>query len=115
MRIGPLPKEWLIHTIIYEEKLPGKDSHGNPLFAKPVAIEHVRFDDSTVFSRDNTDTKILANALVFVDSTHSTNIPESFVEESKIKFDSKEYTLKKVVDCYYPTRNEIRHYELELI
>lgn len=110
-----LPKQWLIHDVIYEEKLSKKDSHGNPFFAKPIIIKHVRFDDSTVFSRDNTDTKVLANAVIFVDSTNSTNVPESFKEESKITFNSKEYTLKKVVDCYYPTRNEIRHYELELI
>ncbi len=115
MRIRPLPKKWLIHTVIYEEKLPGKDSHGNPLFDKPIDIEHVRFDDSTVFSRDNTDTKVLANAIIFVDSTNSINAPKKFVEESKITFNGDDYVLKKIVDCYHPTKNEIRHYELEVI
>jgi len=115
MRVMPLPKSWLIHDIIYGERLPGKDSYGNPLYADPVIIKYVRFDDSTVFSRDTTDTKIVANAIVFVDSTNSTNLPKRFVEESKITFNSKEYTVKKVVDCYYPTKNEIRHWELEVI
>ena len=115
MRIGPLPKRWLIHDIIYEEKLPGKDSYGNPRFAEPIIIKNVRFDDSTIFSRDNTDTKILANAVIFVDSTHSTNLPEKFTEESRITFNGKNYVIKKVVDCYYPNKNAIRHYELEVI
>lgn len=115
MRIPPLPKKWLIHTIEYREKLQGKDSYGNPLFAEPITIENVRFDDLTVFSRDARDTKILANAVIFVDSTHSTNLPEKFVEESKITFNGKEYTLKKVVTLYYPNKNEIRHWELEVI
>jgi len=115
MRIGPLPKEWLIHTIVYEEKLPGKDSHGNALFDNPIAIEHVRFDDSTVFSRDNTQTKVLANAVIFVDTTNSINAPNKFVEESKITFNGHDYVLKKIVDCYYPNKNEIRHFELEVI
>jgi len=115
MRIPPLPKKWLIHTIEYREKLEGKDSYGNPLFAEPITIKHVRFDDSTVFSRDATDTKILANAVIFVDSTHSTNLPERFVEESKITFNGKEYTLKKVVTLYYPNKNKVRHWELEVI
>lgn len=115
MRIGPLPKPWLIHDIIYEEKLPGKDSYGNPLYGDPVIINYVRFDNETVFSRDTTDTKIVANAVIFVDSTNSTNLPERFVEESKITFKGRTYTLKKVVDCYHPTKNEIRHYELEVI
>src|SRR5690625_4907033 len=115
MNVRPLPKRWLIHTITYEEKLPGKDSYGNPVFADPVTIKHVRVDDTTVFSRDTTDTKILANAIIFVDSTYSTSIPEKFVEESKITFNSNSYVIKKVVDCYYPTKNKIRHYELEVI
>ena len=115
MRVGPLPKRWLIHSIEYREKLPGKDSYGNPLFAEPVTIENVRFDDTTVFSRDQTQTKIQAEAVVFIDSTHSTNLPEKFVEESKITFNGREYTLKKVVDCYYPNKNAIHHWELELL
>lgn len=115
MNVRALPKRWLIHTIIYEEKLKDKDSYGNPRFADPVTIKHVRFDDGTEFSRDTTDTKILANAIIFVDSTHSTNLPKKFVEESKVTFNGKAYVLKKVVDCYYPTKNKIRHYELEVI
>lgn len=111
----PLPKPWLIHDIIYEEHTGKKDSYGNPLFADPVIIKHVRFDDSTVFSRDTTDTKIVANAVVFIDAKHSTNLPKKFVEESKITFNSKPYVLKKVIDCYFPMKNKIRHYELEVI
>ena len=115
MRIPHLPKRWLIHDIIYQERLPGKDSYGNPLFAEPIIIKHVRFDDSTVFSRDQTQTKIQAEAVIFIDATHSTNLPEKFIEESKITFNGREYTIKKVIDCYYPNKNEIRHYELEVI
>ena len=115
MRVPPLPKRWLIHDIVYEEKLPGRDSYGNDRYATPAIIKHVRFDDTTVFSRDSTETKIVANAVIFVDSTHSTNLPEKFVEESKITFNGREYTIKKVVDCYYPYKDEIRHWELEVI
>lgn len=115
MNIRPLPKNWLIHTIIYEEHTGRKDSYGNPVYEPPVAIAKVRFDDSTVFSRDSTDTKVLANAVIFIDSKNSENVPEKFVEESKITFNSKKYTLKKVIDCYYPHKDEIRHFELEVI
>src|SRR5699024_5239066 len=111
MRIGPLPKKWLIHSISYEEHTGKKDSYGNPLYDDPVTIKYVRFDNETVFSRDSTERKIVANAVIFVDSTHSTNIPKKFVEESKIAFNGNDYTLKKVIDCYYPTKNKIRHWE----
>lgn len=114
MRIGPLPKAWLIHAITYTPPAE-KDDWGNQIDPKPVTMEFVRFDDSTVFSRDNTQTKILADAIIFVDATHSTNIPDKFVQESKITFKGKDYTLKKDVPCYYPNKDEVRHWELEVI
>ena len=95
MMARPLPKSWLIHDIVYEEHTGRKDSYGDPLFGDPITIKRVRFDDSIVFSRDSTDTKVLANAIVFVDSTNSTNLPESFVEQSKITFNEHEYVLKR--------------------
>lgn len=115
MNVRPLPKRWLIHEIVYEEKLPERDSYGNDRFDDPVTIKHVRFDDSTVFSRDSTGAKIVANAVIFVDSTNSINAPDKFVEQSKITFNDKPYVLKKIIDCYYPQKNEVRHFELEVI
>jgi len=111
----PLPKPWLIHDIVYEEITDRKDSHGNPIYRDPIIIKHVRFDNETVFSRDATDTKIVANAVIFVDSTHSTNVPEKFVEQSKITFREDVFTLKKVIEAYHPTKNKVRHYELEVV
>lgn len=115
MNIPPLPKSWLIHEIMYEEHTGKRDSYGNPIYKEPIVIENVRFDNEAVFSRDATDTKVLANAVVYVDSTNSINAPTKFVEQSKITFNGKEYVIKKVVDCYYPDRNKIRHWELELL
>lgn len=108
-----LPKQWLIHTISYEE-YEGVDDWDSEEFAEPFDIEHVRFDDSTVFSRDSNQNKVLADAVIFVDAKHSKPI-KNFKERSKITFNDKDYVLKKVVPCYYPTKNKIRHYELEVI
>src|SRR5699024_2844986 len=108
-----LPKQWLIHTISYEE-YQGVDDWDNEEFAEPIDIEHVRFDDSTVFSRDSNQNKIVADAVIFVDAKHSKPIKD-FKERSKIIFNDSEYVLKKVIPCYYPTKNKIRHWELEVI
>lgn len=113
--IRPLPKKWLIHEITYIEKLDGTDDYGNPLEAVPIIINHVRYDQSTVFSRDSTQSKIVAEGVIFVDAVNSSPLPEEFVEESKIEFNGRELTLKKVIPCYYPTKNEIHHWELEVI
>lgn len=114
MRVKPLPKKWLIHEIVYEGYTGEKDDWGNEKFEEPIAIKHVRFDDSTVFSRDQMQTKVLANAIIFVDAKNSSPIPE-FKEQSKVRFNNREYVIQKVVPCYYPTKNEVRHYELEVI
>lgn len=114
MNVRPLPKSWLIHEITYEGYTGEKDDWQNDVYEKPIIINHVRFDDSTVFSRDNTQTKVLANAVIFVDAKNSNPVPE-FKEQSKIKFDDREYVIQKVVPCYFPNKNKIRHWELEVI
>lgn len=115
MRVGPLPKRWLIHEIIYEGYTGQKDDWGNDLYEKPITIKHVRFDDSTVFSRDNTQTKVLANAVIFVDEKYSNPLPTIFKEQSKIHFNGKDYVLQKAIPCFQPTENKIHHWELEVI
>lgn len=108
-----LPKRWLIHDIEYKE-YKGVDNWDNPIYRDEVTINNVRFDDSTVFSRDSSQNKIVAEAVIFVDIKNSNPIPK-FVERSKIIFNNREYTLEKVIPLYYPTKNKIRHYELEVI
>ena len=113
MRVRPLPKSWLIHTIVYEG-YAGEDDFQKPSYDAPAAIEFVRHDETTVFSRDGTQTKIVANGVIFIDAVHSTPIPV-FKEESKITHNSKVLTLKKIIPIYHPKLNEIRHWELEVI
>ena len=113
MRVKPLPKRWLIHSIEYES-YAGKDDWGKPTYSPSVAINHVRFDDTSVFSRDTTQTKVLADAVIFVDAVNSSPVPD-FKEESRITFNGRELTLKKIVPCYHPTENKVRHWELEVI
>jgi len=114
MRVKPLPKSWLIHTIEYKAFTGQKDDWNKPIYVEPVTINFVRVDESTVFSRDTTQSKIVANAVIFVDMVNSNPVP-IFKEESKITFNGKDLTLKKIIPCYYPQQNEVRHYELEVV
>lgn len=114
MRIKPLPISWLIHTITYEEFTSNKDDWGNPVYQAPVTVECVRIDESTVFSRDTTQKKIVAEAVIFVDAVNSSALPK-FKEQSVITFNGKRHVLQKVVPCYYPNQNKVHHYELEVI
>lgn len=113
MRIRPLPKTWLIHEVLYEQ-YAGVDDFGSDTYSDPVTIECVRFDESTVFSRDGTQNKIVANGVIFVDAVHS--VPSvTFQEQSKVTFNGRELVIVKVVPCYQPQSNEIHHWELEVL
>ena len=113
MNVRPLPKRWLIHEMDYYPPAE-KDSWGNIIESDPIRIKHVRYDNSTVFSRDSTQTKIVADGVIFVDAKHSSPIPE-FKEDTKVKINGRELTIKKIIPCYHPTKNEVRHYELEVV
>ncbi|KYG28175.1 putative minor capsid protein [Alkalihalobacillus trypoxylicola] len=113
MRVKPLPKSWLIHSMTYEEYVK-RDDWGNEGYGPLVIINHVRFDNKTVFSRDNTQNRIVAEGVIYVDARHSTPLQE-FKERSRINVNGKRYVLQKVIPCYHPEKNEIRHYELEVI
>lgn len=114
MNVRPLPKRWLVHQIIYEGYTGEKDEFQKPMYDAPMIINHVRYDQSTVFSRDSSQTKIVAEGVIFVDAVNSSPVPE-FKEESKITFNGRVLTLKKVKPLYYPDKNEVHHWELEVI
>lgn len=114
MRVPAIPKMMLIHEIQYRE-YGGLDDFGNDNYKPPLTIKHVRVDESTVFSRDNTQTKVLANAVIFIDKVYSSPLPTEFKEQSKIVFNGREMVLQKVLPIYQPYSNEVRHWELEVI
>lgn len=113
MRIRPLPKSWLIHTIVYHPPSE-EDDWGNVTNPSPITIEYVRYDQSTVFSRDSTQTKIVAEGVIFVDMVNSSPIPD-FVEDTRVMFGDQRLTLKKIIPCYHPNTNDIHHLELEVV
>lgn len=113
MLVKPLPKSWLIHTVVYEH-YKGTDDWDSPSYELPVAINFVRVDETTVFSRDTTQNRIVAEAVIYVDAVNSSPIPD-FKEQSNIVFNGRTMTIKKVVPCYHPNADVIHHWELEVI
>lgn len=113
MLVKPLPKSWLIHTIEYEH-YNGTDDWDNPSYDIPKTINFTRVDETTVFSRDTTQNRIVAEAVVYVDAVNSNPVLE-FKEQSNIVFKGRTMTIKKVVPCYHPNANVIHHFELEVI
>lgn len=103
----------LVHEFEYQEFV-GQDRYKNPEYAEPIIITNVRVDESTVFSRDGDQKKILANAIIFVYKGYSAPFVD-FKEQSKIVFNDKEFLLTKVVPVAQPYSKELFSLELEVV
>lgn len=112
--IPQLPKQWLVHNITYAAKTTETDDYGNPIKLEPIEISNVRYDPSFEHTRNTVDNKIAHRGVIFVDSVHSEPVPD-FVEDSSIFFQGRELILKKVIPCYHPIKNTVRHIELEVL
>ena len=112
--IPQLPKQCLIHTITYAAKTTETDDYGTPIKSEPITINRVRYDPSFEHTRNTVDNKIAHRGVIFVDSVHSEPVLD-FVEDSSIFFEGRELILKKVIPCYHPTNNKLRHIELEVL
>jgi len=113
MKVKPLPKRWLIHSIVYKE-IDGVDDWDTEKFKEPIVISKVRVDLTRQFARNNQSLELIAEAVIFIDAHHSSPflIPK---ERSKIIFNGREYTVKRVAELYYPEQDKIRHLEIEVI
>lgn len=103
----------LVDSFEYAE-FDGNDRYGQPQFKEIESVKYVRIDRNSVFSRDTNDMKILASAVIFVYASASQPF-KAFKEQSKITFDGKDHTLKKVVYVTAPYDSTAFAYELEVI
>lgn len=108
-----IPKKLLIHSVDYY-RYNCKNDWGGVGYDDAVRINDVRVDLTTVYSKDLTQNRIVAEGVVFVDLINSSPVP-NFTEQSKLVFNGRDYVITKVIPCYNPTSNAIHHYELEMI
>lgn len=112
--VKPLPRKWLIHEIEYVPLIGKDENYDEPLYGSPTIVKNVRVDIDVSVLIGGQDHNQTDSLLVFVDYKNSSPIVE-FIEESKVIFKGKEYRLQKVVPCYQVDKDEIHHYELELV
>ncbi|MGX6979116.1 putative minor capsid protein [Vagococcus elongatus] len=104
----------LVDTIKYSEYQGTDDVYQEAKYAEPIIIDYVRIDRNQVFSRDATQTKVIAEAVIFCFASATDPLPE-FKEQSLIIFDGKEYILQRVITNKEPFQNVIFNYELEVL
>lgn len=108
-----IDSKMLVDSFIYEE-YSGDDDWGEDNYKLPINIDKVRIDRSTVYSRDKTQTQIVADSVIFCYASATTPFKE-FKEQSRVTFDGKQCIIKKVIPIKEPFRNAIWSYELEVI
>ena len=112
--VKPLPRKWLIHSIEYYPLLGKDEDYDFPIYDDPIIIERVRVDIDESLLIDGNGHSKADSGIVFIDYKNSKPIP-TFEEDSKIVFKGKEYRLRKIVECYQVEKDEIHHYELEVV
>ncbi|HEM5582653.1 minor capsid protein [Streptococcus suis] len=108
-----VPKRMLVHEFEYHEYLQ-EDRNHKPKYADPVTVKDCRIDFATIYSRDSSEKKIVADCLIFCYNAQTSPFL-AFKEMSKIVVSNREMIIKKVVPIYEPYTKKLFSYELECL
>lgn len=109
--IKPIPKRMLVNSATYEEYIA--DTGEGSSYKTPVTLDHIKVDEQTQFSYTSNGKEIVGNAIMFYDLTNSSGLTDSPVNESKITFNGKTYTVKDT-DILRANDSTPHHYEVLL-
>ena len=109
--IKPIPKRMLVNSATYEEYIA--DTGEGSSYATAVTLDNIKADEQTQFSYTSNGKEIVGNAIMFYDLTNSSGLTDSPVNESKITFNGKTYTIKDT-DILRANNSTPHHYEVLL-
>lgn len=114
MKIDPIPKELLIHSVTYREFI--QNETWGETYKPSITLTNVLVQPATALTKDTIRETIQAKAILFYDMEHSkpTMPVFSFIEKSKIVFQGQEMTVDKVNIFYAFDGETPHHYEIEL-
>ena len=111
--IRPIPLQLLIHSLTYEEFVPGDGFETEEGFKPAVTLSNVRVESVSNIKRSNNGEELQYKALLFFDVVNSKSSgPFEFKEKSRVIFDGKTMYVNKVNPVY---GFSLHHYEVELI
>ncbi|MCV2505655.1 minor capsid protein [Melissococcus plutonius] len=112
-----IPKRFCQQTIIFKQIKQETNDWNQPDYEEAITIQNVLFQPQTIYSGENNNRQIIANAVVYFFAGISKPLPKLNKEHvgSKIDFEGKEYTVKVIVDNRNPFSNNLYSYELEVL
>ena len=109
--IKPIPKKLLPNSCTYEKY--NSDTGEGSSYSSSVTLSNVKIDEQKQFSYTTNGKEVIGNAMLFYDLTNSSGFTNKPVNESKITFNSKTYTIKSV-DTLRAYDDTPHHYEILL-
>lgn len=109
--IKPIPKRMLVNSATYEEYIA--DMGEGSSYKTSVTLDNIKVDEQLQFSYSSNGKEVIGNAMLFYDSTNSSGLTNSPVNESKITFNGKTYTVKDT-DILRANDSTPHHYEVLL-
>lgn len=112
MKLPPLPKNWLIHSIDYIGVKRNRWDEDE----QAITINYVRVEDGKLYNKSSTTESAKAQMVIFVDALYSTPLTPlfDFKGGDKIRFNGAEYEITKVLTYYQLTNDKVHHWEIEV-
>ncbi|PAE27911.1 minor capsid protein [Paenibacillus sp. 7884-2] len=107
------PADFCIDSFEYKEKT-GENRFSEPVYAKPILIEHCRIDRGAEYTSTTSGKQLLYNAVIFCYEGITTPMP-AFKAESILHFDEQDHIVTKVIPNHEAYDNAIYSYELEVV
>lgn len=107
----PIPKRMLVNSATYEEYIA--DTGEGSSYKTAVTLDKIKIDEQLQFSYTSNGKEIVGNGMLFYDLTNSSGFTNKPVNESKITFNGKIYTVKNT-KISRPNNSTPHHYEILL-
>jgi hypothetical protein len=109
--IKPIPKRMLVNSATYEEYIA--DTGEGSSYKPAVTLDKIKIDEQLQFSYSSNGKEIVGNGILFYDLTNSSGFTNKPVNESRITFNGKTYTIKDT-DILRANDSTPHHYEVLL-
>ncbi|MET3504944.1 putative minor capsid protein [Halalkalibacter oceani] len=111
MRIRPIPKRVLIHSIEYEEFV--RDGSFGDEFAPAETISFVLVQPKAELRRDGTGEEVQVQGVIFLDAVNTPNF-KRLREKSKVHFNGHDYRVVACDALYALDPKTPHHYEVDI-
>ena len=110
MKIRPIPRELLTHTVTLKHRVPGGVWGG--INEVPQVLERVRIEPKQALTYTKSNQALTLTTVLFIDAVHSTP-PAGIDLDDTVEFGGDVYTVKSIARQH--ALDSFHHYEIGLV